>query len=360
MKRPVAPHTRSALVFVLVAATLAIAGCSATPTAPVTSAAPTATATPTPTASAEPVVNPGGTAPPQAFGGDCNAVFTASDVSSVGGWDPASAVGFVNTVPDMALVHQVGGLGCVWSPAEGTEGYLQVTVVPQKILSNELENGTTCFLQYEKTYICAVDVESNGYHLSANLTTANTSSYEAANLASASLAQIFTAHAEAQPKAQVLNPRDGSWPLDFTCRQLDRKAKVAKALDNPGLELSDGGGDVQVTAAETDLWGGRPFLRCYWRQNEGDAGTVSQLTVAVLGGAAWTQLEVAALPGAEEVSVDGAERAFVVTDPEGSGSDVAELHIFDGVNWFVLTSESSEPSALYAAVPALIKGLGKL
>jgi len=358
--RPARPAALAAVVFSL----LLLSGCAAGSPAP----APT-TASPAPTGSAVPSAAPtedpdaGGSAPAQAFDGDCSLVFSTQEVTDLAGWTAADPVQFVSTVPDMALVHQVGGIGCVWSPAEGDEGYLQLTVVPQKKLSDQLEDGTTCFLQSEKTYICAIDLEANGYHLSANFTTANSASYNKANAISERIAEAFTANADA--RAEAVSPKKpyGAWPLEFTCADLGKKAKVGKALGNNNLRISDGGGDVQVTAAETDLWGGRPFLRCYWADSDADpadSGTIAQLTVAVLGGAAWTQQGIGVLPGAEEVDVEGAERAIIVTDPTGSGSTAAELHVFDGVNWMVLSAEGMDPTQLYPAVPVLIKALDRL
>ena len=349
---------------------LLLSGCATGSPAPAPS---TATAPPTPPAepSAVPTEDPdaGGTAPAQAFDGDCSLVFSTQEVTDLTGWAASDPVQFVSTVPDMALVHQVGGIGCVWSPASGDEGYLQLTVVPQKRLSNQLEEGTTCFLQSEKTYICAIDLEANGYHLSANFTTANTASYKKANTISGRIADAFTEHADEQEEAVTPKQPKGSWPLDFTCADLGKKAKVGKALGNKNLAITDGGGDVQVTAAETDLWGGRPFLRCYWADPDADpdagtdSGTISQLTVAVLGGAAWTQQGIAVLPGAQEVDVEGAERAIIVTDPtdsSGLGSSTGDLHIFDGVNWLVLSADGVDPSELYPAVAVLLKGLDTL
>jgi len=312
--------------------------------------------------SAEPTEDPdaGGTPPAQAFDGDCSLVFSTQEVTDLAGWAAADPVELVNTVPDMALVRQVGGLGCVWSPAENDEGYLQLTVVPQKELSKQLENGTTCFLQSEKTYICAIDLGANGYHLSANFTTANSASYNKANAISGRIADAFTARADELDKAVTPKQPKGAWPLDFACADLGKRARVGKALGNKNLKISDGGGDVQVTAAETDLWGGRPFLRCYWADPDAESGEIAQVTVAVLGGAAWTQQEIAVLPGAEEVEVDGAERAIVVTDPNGLGSSTGDLHVFDGVNWLVLSSEGIDPAELYPAVKVLLKGLDRL
>lgn len=354
----------SALSLILLCVIL-LSGCAAGTPAPAQSsaaAAPSASAEPT----AEPTEDPdaGGTPPAQAFDGDCSLVFTTQEVTDLSGWAATDAVQFVSTVPDMALVHQVGGIGCVWAPAAGDDGYLQLTVVPQKQLSNQLEDGTTCFLQSEKTYICAIDLEANGYHLSANFTTANTASYKKANAIAGRIADAFTAKADERDKAVTLKEPEGAWPLDFTCADLGKKARVGKALGDSDLKISDGGGDVQVTAAETDLWGGRPFLRCYWADPDADPdavpGTIAQLTVAVLGGAAWTQQEIAVLPGAEEVDVEGAERAIIVTDPNGLGSSTGDLHIFDGVNWLVLSSEGVDPTELYPAVKVLLKGLDRL
>jgi len=352
--------SRSVLVGALVASVVLLAGCAAPAAEPTpTATAPVVTPTPTPTVPVD-VPNPGGTPPEQAFNGDCLTVFSPEDVEIAATWPAMNPTGFVNSVPDMALVHQYGGLGCVWTPVDGVEGFLQATVVPQEVLSPGLEDGTTCFLQTEKTYICTIDVESNGYHLSANLTTANNSSSAKASSASAVLAEIFVSHASALEPATVIEQPEESWPLAFTCADLAKKAKVGKALDNENLVNADGGGNVQVTSAETDLWGGRPFLRCYWRDDSADADQIGEVTVAVLGGGAWTQLEVAQLPGAEEVSIDGVELAIVVHDPDGTGLPGADLHIFDGVNWMVLSATDTEPEALYAAVPGLIKGLGKL
>ena len=367
MNRPAVPTARpflrrSAALSAGIAIAVLLAGCAAPSVEPTPSAtAPAVPPTPTPTAPVD-VPNPGGTPPEQVFNGDCLTVFSPEEVEIAATWPAMNPVGFVNSVPDMALVHQVGGLGCVWAPLDGVEGFLQATVVPQEVLSARLAgDGTTCFLQFEKTYICSVDVEANGYHLSANLTTANDSSYEKANAASAVLAEIFATHANALAAAVTIEQPDGAWPLDFSCADLADSAKVGKALDNSDLKISDGGGDVQVTAAETDLWNGRPFLRCYWRDGAPDADQIGEVTVAVLGGGGWSQLEVAQLPGAEEVNIDGVELAIVVHDPEGTGAEeVGDLHIFDGVNWFVLSATGVAPESLYNAVPVLIDGLDSL
>lgn len=362
LARPQRPTSIAASALSIGLALVLLSGCAAGTPAPVQS---TPAAVPT-GSSAEPTAEPtedpdaGGTAPAQAFDGDCSLVFSTQEITDLAGWAAADPVAFVSTVPDMALVHQVGGLGCVWSPAGGDEGYLQLTVVPQKELSKQVENGTTCFLQSEKTYICAIDLDANGYHLSANFTTANTASYNKANAISGRIADAFTAHAEVLDQAATPKQPTGAWPLDFSCADLGKKAKIGTALGNKKLKISDGGGDVQVTAAETDLWGGRPFLRCYWADPEAELGTIAQVTVAVLGGAAWTQQEIAVLPGAEEVDVEGAERAIVVTDPNGLGSTTGDLHIFDGVNWLVLSSEGIDPAELYPAVKVLLKGLDRL
>lgn len=340
---------------------LLLAGCATGEPAPATSA-PAAAPTADPTVTPEPTEEPdaGGVPPAQAFDGDCSLVLGTQEVTNIAGWAAADPIQFVSTVPDMALVHQVGGVGCVWSPAAGAEGYLQATVVPQKKLSKQLEDGITCFLQSEKTFICAIDLEANGYHLSANFTTANNATYKTANAISESLGDAFTVHADERTKAKSPKAPKGSWPLDFTCADLGKKAKLAKALDSQDLKISDGGGDVQVTAAETDLWGGRPFLRCYWATDDDSSDGIAQLTVAVLGGAAWAQQSIAVLPGAEEVEVEGVERAIVVTDPNGIGSANGDLHIFDGVNWLVVSSDGIEPEQLFPAVRPLVKALDKL
>lgn len=316
-------------------------------------AAPAAPTTPAPTITPE----PGLPAPSQAFDGDCSTVFTATEISGIAGWKANDPVAFVNSIPDMALVHQVGGVGCVWSSTDGSNGYLQATVVPQEELSPQLENGTTCFVQTGKTYICAVDVESNGFHLSANLTTADNSSAPKAAAASKALADLFDSRAATAGDAVVPDPGDDAWPLSFGCDSLAKRARVGKSLDNPKLVLSDGGGDVQVTAAETDLWDGRPFLRCYWQELPADPTRISQLTVAVLGGAAWAQADVAALAGAEEVEIDGVDRAIIVHDADASGGDDGELNVFDGVNWLVLSSQGVDAADLEKAVPGLLKAM---
>ena len=360
-RRQPRPVQRSVLVAAFALSSLLLAGCATGTTAPAPTGSSTAVApvtTPEPVETEDP--DAGGTPPAQAFDGDCSLVFTAQEITDISGWAAADPIEFVSTVPDMALVHQVGGVGCVWSPSAGAEGYLQATVVPQKKLSKQLEAGITCFLQSDKTFICAIDFEANGYHLSANFTTANNATYDTANAMSVSLGEAFQAHAEARAKA--VNPKSvkGSWPLDFTCADLGKKAKVGKALGNTDLKIADGGGDVQVTAAETDLWGGRPFLRCYWATTEESTDGITQVTVAVLGGAAWAQQQIAVMPGAEEVEVEGAERAIIVTDPSGLGSPNGDLHVFDGVNWLVLSSDGAQPEELFPAVAGLIKGLDKL
>lgn len=332
---------RSVLTSTVIALSLlSLAACAQTPVGAETA---TPTATTSPTASADPAGDEP-TVPNQVFGGDCAAVLSVDDAGTVLGTTASAQSVMASLLPFSQSARDVGGLNCGWDSAdESVPAGLRVTILPAEAVGEQAvtEDNYCDVLPGEGE--CLFSVVEQGWWFSGTMLPLTTSSVDTINAQVGTLTSLFVTAASAAESADDFapaTPLDGEWSGDVDCSALAQVVDAAALLNQPGVTLA---ADAPVGAIEAppgyfaagDAAG---FTGCTWFGTAGDGGTESQGIFAYyLAGGTWIEAEVAALPGAQELSGDGIDRAYLVTDPALSAGRAGVLHVFDGVNWLAIT-----------------------
>ena len=264
-----------------------------------------------------------GSAPAQVFGGDCDTIFTDSDVSTAVGRE-VSTTTFGGIQLGSEVFTQAGGVECYWRASDGTQVY--VGVLPEDTVDFVDDNECDALIELSGP-MCAFSAHNAGMRLVGTVRVGDGDT--AAQLSAVgSLQGLFSQRATAATSvpAPVLDPT--AWlPLSY-CEQYSGEAN-----------WYDGGFyDGYYTPAYRALRGGG-LGQCETFVN-GDADSIS---VAVLGGARWIEAEVAAQPGVEKRN---STLEAVYVGPE-LPSGFFYVDVFDGVNWlqaFVSNPEASMPA----------------
>jgi len=313
------------------------------------SAAPDATTTatdettPTANAAAEQVA---WTSPPtQVFGGDCGAVLTADqaaailttdDVTTYSEWGAAGTEVWL----DHVVVRHNGGLVCGW---EGDDRQVRIVILPASAFPDRADGEGDC-VDYNG---CTVNTVANGY-LFSGLVMDNRGRDGAESDMALALHDAFTAVAATQPAPmEPWSQRDGDWADNYDCSDLFDKGGIWGALDRTKAEVSQGDDDNWPTEIEDALLTGHSMTYCY----TGDYG--DSMNLQVLAGGSWIEDEVAAIPGAKDVTVDGADRAIEISVDPGEGA-FTSLYVFHGPNVFSLSSYFAPTSTVAPAAAPLL------
>jgi hypothetical protein len=331
---------RSALTSSVLALSLvSLAACAGT-----SSSAQTATpaATPAATASADPAAAQP-SVPEQAFDGDCGAVLSDDDASSVLTVPVGPQASVVALLPFSQSARDVGGLNCGWDSAdEAAHATLRLTVLPADAGGAEATTKDNYCDALPGEGECLFSIVEQGWWFSANITPMS-SDTDAVNAQIATLTSLLVTAAGKAGAAGDFAPvtaREGEWSSTVDCAAVAQGVDAEALLEVPGIELAPEApvGPIEAPVGYYAAGDAAGFAACTWYGSTGANGEESPgIFVYYLPGGSWIDDEVAALPGAQDLSGEGIDRAYLVTDPALSANRAQVLHVFDGVNWIAIT-----------------------
>ena len=298
---------------------------------------PTATTTAGPTAD-EPSVRT------QVFGGDCEAILSVDDAASVLGAEARAQSGPVALFPFTQSARAIGGLNCGWDAADDSElAALRLTVLPIDSLTEQptTEDNYCDVLPGEGE--CLFSIVEQGLSFSGTMGPSADATSEEINAQISSLTSLITSVASEAGTEHVSSPPalDGEWPFEVDCTALAQGVDAAALLAVPGLVLAADApnGPMEAPPGYFAAASAAGSTSCTWFGSAGDGGGETEsMVVYFLPGGSWIADEVADLPGAQELTGGGIERAILVTDPALSADRAQVLHVFDGVNWLAITA----------------------
>ena len=334
---------RVCVVVALVAVVLT--GCKGPATdSPLAESAPSPSATSTPTQERE----TGLVAPKQVFGGDCNALFTADEVSQL--------VGF--SVPEISktysvgypYVEQHGGIRCIWWSSG--RGYVDLVVLPSAAVSYSASTG--CGLLQEEGWIggCALEASQNGILLSGGVFQFDADA-SARTAAQTGLLELFTQRAIESNAAPLPMPAAGSWswPVDCAAVVASGEFSAVPGFGSGAVGSLTGGSGAYNSPGEMALWPAA-LTPPYCELRNGDL----YVWFDALGGGRWAEANVSALSEATTIAVDGVDK--VVISPihsERIEFERTRVDAFDGPNW--VTFYVRYPSNAGVMAQALVAAL---
>ena len=299
-------------------------------------------ASPSPTPSA--VVQP-----EQVFGGDCAKVFTDDQLASFGdfaGPEVRDPIGYVNNDGFTFTIEQIGGIDCTWT---GDDGVLSVALIPAGAVP--AIDDATCGPGYGEgtagDNFCGIEQETNGIRITGGITASDAA---AAKATAAKIISAFDdAAATATPPVHVDIP--GAWANPVDCPGLDASID-ASAVFGPGVKLNTTvGGDTGIYRALRSLVNPLLGLTCYW---VGADGTTSA-AVTVHGGGRWNEKPLSELDSVTPVQLQGVDAAYTEESP-GQGFPKM-LHVFDGPNWLMMSTNPNDPASMGSAAVTLVDAL---
>jgi len=363
-------NTRSTPAAVVVAILL-LAGCAQAPAPTDDGATPTAPVVESPTPTPEPTQEQetGLVRPAQVFEGDCDSVFSIDELKAILGssiapsGDPEVTGEFVPPL----LVEQVSGVNCSWATKNYTNG-LVVTVLPAAaVTSREAKQCAKGDLEFNPNISCQMESEINDIRLS------GIAWFGKGNAAingekTAKLVEIFESKAAAATAVPLPIPADGAWQNPAEC------SLIEPLLGNPGmlngtddLQVYQGGGsDAYFTPAESELNGfidDQDQVQCaittadpnrVLTKDELAAGMIRSAGFGAVGGAAWAQELIAEIPGTQEITIPGVERALLIKSENGT-----RLAVFDGPNYLQVTFEPGTSKKTYSSIALVLKALNE-
>jgi hypothetical protein len=344
---------------VLALSLVSLAACSSTPTS-IESAAPTSTATSSPTASADPVETEPAV-PDQAFGGDCGAVLSIDDAGSV-----LAAPAGLQMTPEALLpfpqsARDIGGLNCGWNAVdESAPAALRLTVLPADAAGEDATTGDNYCDVLPGEGECIVSILERGWWFSGTLLPLPDASTEAINTQIETLTSLLETAAGTAGAADDFAPTPpvtGEWTGDVDCAALAQDVDAASLLGQPTVVLAPDApaGPIEAPPGYYAAGSAAGFAGCTWVGEPAASGGESPgIFVYYLPGGSWIADEVAALPGAQELSGEGIDRAFLVTDPALSADRAQVLHVFDGVNWIAIAAGGAAVDESYLPFAAAL------
>lgn len=328
-----------------VAATIMLTGCAAQggqkspPLAASSSATPSAGST----ANAR---ETGLVAPEQVFGGDCDKLFSAQEVSTALG----AAVTRVEEEPhdfDQLRAEQLGGINCVWRASESSQPYSLVWALafPQGAVNTDSTSG--CEQEFEQAdgeEVCWIDTEQNGIRLSA-LIMGNDPAAAGASAAQDALSTLFIARSEEATAALAPVPASGAWASPVDCATLVASVDFSgvSGLGAGSTGEGVGGRGGYVPAAIMDLHGADQLPGCEV------LGESASATFFDGGGMRWKGAELSA--GATALDVEGLDTVLISAPSNG----LQTVDVLDGPNWlrFSVKFVSNAPAIAQSLVAAL-------
>ncbi|PRY68920.1 hypothetical protein B0I08_103125 [Glaciihabitans tibetensis] len=329
---------------------LSLTACASAADSPQSDSPPTRTPTAQETTSPAPdepePIDPVGVR--QAFDGRCDTILTDDEVGRLVGTAVEESKSVGAPTPFTESPRGIGGLACRWWPAdEELSGSLVLTALPahsiaadaeaQAIMADGFSQLNECGAEVWESS-CYFNLLTDGYWFhGAMLFSPEVSAETAEANINTTLSRISAVTAEAGDAAALVSPaaRAGAWVKPIGCAGLVQAVDAAALLGIADLQPIDGGtgeggeapiGYVAARAAAHQSG-------CAWIVPAGANTSSPLVTVDALPGGSWIQDEIAALPGAQELSGVGIERAILVTDPEQDASRAVTLHVFDGANW---------------------------
>lgn len=326
---------------ILVASVTVLSGCQNLPSTEPESE-PSFTEQPTPAATQ--ARETGLVAPAQVFGGDCDTLFTAEELSEILGMPISGGNGEYISRGGYTYVEQHGGLRCGWGHPD-YEGTVLLLVIPEDAV--DYSPLTDCGIGIEGSTGCALEAVRNGIRLSGGVFRADNDQTALAS-AQAALLDLFEQRADAAAAVPLPLQPVGAWAWPVDCASVIGAGDFSAV---PGLgatvEVGAGGGSTGAyfTPAEIELAGNFPIPYCDVRN-----GDVFVYFIA-LGGSRWAESAVAALPGATTIAVEGIDS--VVLSPYYD--DMTRVDAFDGPNWVSFSvRHSSNAGALAQALVAAL------
>ncbi len=324
-------------------ALVALAGCALLPVAesPTPGVVPTLSPTPTPTPTQE--RETGLVAPAQVFGGDCEALFTVAELSDILGMTLTGPRKMSIADDHTPYVEEHGGVFCSWTSTTFQGGVVLVGL-PEGAVDYAPPVG--CDIQAEGMGSgCTLESVKNGIRISGAVSRAD-NDRAAVEAAQSALLELFAERAERAIVAPVPLPAVGAWAWPSNCDAIVAAADFSAV---PGLGGSvqsySGGTDAYYPPAEIALLGSYGPPICVVR-----SGDVS-IDFTALGGARWAETEVATMPGATTLAVDGIDS--VMLSPTNYGK--TRVDAFDGPNWvtFSVLHASNAGTLAQALIAAL-------
>ena len=353
-----------------------LAGCTPAPTvptaAPTTPVVETPSATPTPQPTQEPET--GLVQPAQVFDGDCANLLTNADASTALGAPVKRGTRDLPGDVRAAIVMQAGGLTCGWNDTDFAFG-ITVTAAPAESVAG-LEAPLVCgtgYVEFAPDLACGVESTSNGMVVSGLAwfgDGASSAAKKKATAAVTALTERIAANSTLEMFAPTPIPADAAWANPGpagesnppSCVDLDAAVTSDAFMGgSPRAEpYEGGGGDVYLTPIERDLLGyatGEPW-DCAWyverTKAETKKGLLTTFDVTPLGGGAWFLDQVLAdAPNAEEISVEGVDRAYRVTSDYGS----MKIWVTSGPNLAVGGYEAGTKDAGYISLALVVEAL---
>ena len=253
--------------------------------------------------------------PERLFGGDCNSLLTATDVSALVG------VPVILHPADTGLayraVDQLGGIHCVWSESEAVgDVAVSMILLPPSVPSEERMSN-----QCEAGWGCSFSRAFGGANAFGVLVDAATSPERNKSVAESLLGVIAPAIDGADAPEPWIVARPWSIPID--CSTLTGSGVIGEILGESGLVGNQYGGDAEPNSGWYAAYFAAGVVRCTWDQNR--SGVI--VSAEYLSGGSWAEMDISELESAVPVAIEGVESAISV------GQD---LHLFDGDNWLIL------------------------
>ncbi|WP_286277812.1 hypothetical protein [Naasia aerilata] len=261
--------------------------------------------------------------------------------------DPAQVV-----LPQILAVEQLGGIHCSWAQVDDPSVRSWFTVLPASAGSEQELNQVSCYGP------CAFGTASNGLWL-AGVVYPSAAEDESSS-AVAALTSAFASSAARQPAPVPPGAVPGRWAGAVDCAALSDAAGLPAALGDPQLHVDRGDYPGEAGPGAYAAAKAAGVTNCWWSSDEPATRGPLDFAVQLLPAGGWVRARIEALPGAQSISVPGADAAFVVaTSSEWRDSEV--LHVFAGGNWMTVQSSSTAVSLedVLPAVPPLLSALAR-
>jgi hypothetical protein len=321
---------------------------------------PTSSASPSPSPTADPVVPLDETdakAPTQQFGGDCSAIISDAQMSTLVGSDMllqerSSAILSRRGLTDYNFaLRQVGGLGCEWGTEEGmySSGGLRVDllVLPESAVPaiDADDCGEGLGEGNAGAIYCRIEHVAHGYRISGGAQGATHA--ESVTIAD----RLIAAFDSAAASTPVVEPPrgGGEWSSIQDCDALGQSIDVdgilgaGSTFGSTGLGAGRNGNLVM----EALLWDMGLWTACGVQAGDdlNSGGLYKFGTIGIYAGGSWVNNKLVKV-GADAIDVPGFDRAAVRT-----GDGTTTLYVFRGPN--LLTYEGILGDDVAAAFPIL-------
>jgi hypothetical protein len=238
----------------------------------------------------------------------------------------------------------------VWDAPNETAALL-MSVYPAAAFPNAaVTSDNTCVIgaEFSERECNNLSVVENGFWFSGSLLLTEATGADAAQASADTVIGYATAASLAAGDATALVPNPsggGAWPLVTDCAVIGDTVNAATLLGQPALTqvtTSEGYQSVEAGSAPSNGWWG-----CTFSGQAAPGGVAPAVFAEFSPGTAWARNELAALPGAEELSADGIDGAILAVDPAASPSASAKLSVFDGPNLLTISTRDIDLDELF-------------